>query len=185
MTASVIANIETGRRDAAGRRRRDVTADELLILAWVLGIPPDFLWLPLDGRDELEVTPAARLGALEAAGWAAGQRDAWKPVGPEGSDRDRAAAWWQATRPLDALRLLHARLRILAGDADAGRGAGLAALLAGPDGEAHLREIGRLAGWLADLGLTPPPLPEPVAGALRDLGDPLDYPGGLLDGDRS
>jgi hypothetical protein len=185
ITSQVVANIETGRKGADDRRRRDVTVDELLILAWALGIPPDFLWLPLDGRDELEVTPAARLGALEAAGWAAGQRDAWKPVGPDGSDRDRAAAWWRATRPMDALRLLYARLRILDGAADAGRAAGLADLLAGPEGEAQLREIARLAGWLAGLGLTPPPLPAAVTAALRDRGEPLDYPAELLDGERS
>jgi transcriptional regulator with XRE-family HTH domain len=39
ITRSVIANIETGRRDAAGWRRRDVTVDELVTLAAVLEMP--------------------------------------------------------------------------------------------------------------------------------------------------
>ena len=40
LTVSVIANIETGRRDAEGHRRRDVTIDEALALAYVLEVPP-------------------------------------------------------------------------------------------------------------------------------------------------
>ena len=40
LTASVLANIETGRPDAAGTRRRDITVDELLTLAYVLNVAP-------------------------------------------------------------------------------------------------------------------------------------------------
>ena len=40
MTANVIDNIESGRRDAGGRRRRDVTVDELRVLADVFGFSP-------------------------------------------------------------------------------------------------------------------------------------------------
>jgi transcriptional regulator with XRE-family HTH domain len=39
LTESVIANIESGRRDQHGRRRRDVTVDELVSLAQVLKVP--------------------------------------------------------------------------------------------------------------------------------------------------
>ncbi|MGW5647528.1 hypothetical protein [Saccharopolyspora sp. NPDC003762] len=39
-TAAVVGYIETGRRDAAGRRRRDVTVDELVDLAAALGTTP-------------------------------------------------------------------------------------------------------------------------------------------------
>jgi hypothetical protein len=39
LTASVIANIETGRRDEQGRRRRDVTVDEVVALAAALEEP--------------------------------------------------------------------------------------------------------------------------------------------------
>jgi transcriptional regulator with XRE-family HTH domain len=38
LTASVIANIESGRRDKSGRRRRDVTVDEAFAFARVLQI---------------------------------------------------------------------------------------------------------------------------------------------------
>jgi transcriptional regulator with XRE-family HTH domain len=40
LTASVIANIESGRRDQQGRRRRDVSVDELLAFAAALGTAP-------------------------------------------------------------------------------------------------------------------------------------------------
>jgi transcriptional regulator with XRE-family HTH domain len=39
LTASVIANIESGRRDKNGRRRRDVTVDEAFAFARVLQVP--------------------------------------------------------------------------------------------------------------------------------------------------
>jgi len=40
LTESVIANIESGRRDEQGRRRREVTVDELDAFARVLGVAP-------------------------------------------------------------------------------------------------------------------------------------------------
>lgn len=39
-TATALGNIETGRRDAQGRRRRDVSVDELLWLAAAAELPP-------------------------------------------------------------------------------------------------------------------------------------------------
>ena len=43
LTASVLANIETGRPDPHGARRRDITVDELLVLAYVLNVAPTHL----------------------------------------------------------------------------------------------------------------------------------------------
>lgn len=40
LTEPVINNIESGRRDEHGRRRREVTVDELDAFARVLGVPP-------------------------------------------------------------------------------------------------------------------------------------------------
>jgi hypothetical protein len=40
LTENVIENIESGRRDKQGRRRRDVTVDELLTLAVALNVAP-------------------------------------------------------------------------------------------------------------------------------------------------
>lgn len=40
LTENVLENIESGRRDKTGRRRRAVTVDELRVLADVLGFSP-------------------------------------------------------------------------------------------------------------------------------------------------
>lgn len=46
ITESVLVNIESGRRDSGGVRRRDVTIDEVLILAEALGLSPERLYAP-------------------------------------------------------------------------------------------------------------------------------------------
>lgn len=52
LTAQMIANIENGRRDQiTGRRRRDVTVDELLILAYALSVAPVHLLVPTDAEE--------------------------------------------------------------------------------------------------------------------------------------
>jgi transcriptional regulator with XRE-family HTH domain len=43
LTAEAIGNIERGRRDKQGRRRRHVTVDELLAFAEALGVPAGML----------------------------------------------------------------------------------------------------------------------------------------------
>jgi transcriptional regulator with XRE-family HTH domain len=54
LTASVIANIESGRRDPQGRRRRAVTVDEAYALAQALEAPVTFLLPPPPGSKEGE-----------------------------------------------------------------------------------------------------------------------------------
>lgn len=73
LTAAVVANIETGRRDRkTGQRRREVTVEELLALARALGVSPGWLLQPLlvdlprPGDDEAERLRAAMEAALEA-----------------------------------------------------------------------------------------------------------------------
>jgi transcriptional regulator with XRE-family HTH domain len=50
LTENVIENIESGRR-AGGKRRRDVTVDELLTLAVALNVAPVHLLVPVDDPD--------------------------------------------------------------------------------------------------------------------------------------
>lgn len=51
-TAPSLYNLESGRRDKDGRRRREVTVDELLKLAYVLSVAPVHLLVPpVDGED--------------------------------------------------------------------------------------------------------------------------------------
>lgn len=65
LTAQTIANIENGRRDATGRRRRHVTVDELLALAIALDVAPVHLMAPLE-EGAYWVTPkvATKIGLL-------------------------------------------------------------------------------------------------------------------------
>ena len=51
LTASALYNLESGRRDGAGHRRRPVTVDELLALAYVLSVAPIHLLVPVAGDD--------------------------------------------------------------------------------------------------------------------------------------
>lgn len=55
LTENVIENIEGGRRDRTGRRRRDVTVDELRVLSDVLGFSP---------ADVLDGLPPGTLGPM-------------------------------------------------------------------------------------------------------------------------
>ncbi|MEV8055125.1 hypothetical protein AB0P37_01010 [Streptomyces antimycoticus] len=59
LTYGALVNIETGRRKPDGRRRREVTADELLVLGLALAVPPLLLMLPLGGEDTVPTVPAA------------------------------------------------------------------------------------------------------------------------------
>lgn len=73
LSASAIANIETGRPDATGRRRRDLTVEELVIFGRALGVPPLLLLFPFDRVREVEVLPGAVAPAWSAAAWFAGR----------------------------------------------------------------------------------------------------------------
>ncbi len=74
LTASVIANIESGRRDLNGRRRRQITLEEWLILAQALHVAPIHLVVPIDddhSRYELTPEPPTPSHGLnrEGVGW--------------------------------------------------------------------------------------------------------------------
>lgn len=49
LTINALQNIEYGRRDKEGRRRREITVDELLIFAFVLNVAPLHLLVPPEG----------------------------------------------------------------------------------------------------------------------------------------
>jgi transcriptional regulator with XRE-family HTH domain len=56
LTEQAIYNLEAGRADKRGRRRRAVTVDELVGLAHVLDVAPVHLLLPLDDTASYQVT---------------------------------------------------------------------------------------------------------------------------------
>jgi transcriptional regulator with XRE-family HTH domain len=68
LTASVIANIESGRRDPDGHRRRDLSIDEVLTLSLALDAHPAELLGAAPGWDEVHLTSeiAAEPGQLAA-----------------------------------------------------------------------------------------------------------------------
>lgn len=91
LTPPAIANIETGRRDAKGNRRRDVTIDELLILAAALRVPPMMLITPVLEADSIQILPGFRLDPWDGAKWISGRL----PL-----DEETAKEWPQTAAPL-------------------------------------------------------------------------------------
>lgn len=65
----VIANLENGRRGY-------VSIDELLVLAYVLNVPPVLLFVPVGTANELAVTPTESGDAFGALMWVTGE-GAW------------------------------------------------------------------------------------------------------------
>jgi transcriptional regulator with XRE-family HTH domain len=73
LTENVIENIESGRR-RDGERTRDITIDELLILAYALDVAPVHLMAGLNEAERLPVTPSLTVGSDKARGWIRGFR---------------------------------------------------------------------------------------------------------------
>jgi hypothetical protein len=130
--------------------------DELLTFAYALQVPPALLVVPLDGAEELEITPGVRMGVLQAAAWMTGDDQAPGFYGAEPA-RPR-----QDSVPLALLRQISAALS-------------RAELIRQASSEEHgedsaalgniAKEIARVSDWLASLGFAPPELP-PEMGAL-------------------
>jgi transcriptional regulator with XRE-family HTH domain len=72
LTTASLGNIERGQDANAKRGRREVTAEELLILAVVLRTPPVLLLCPIDRVIEMEVIPGDRLPPWLVAKWVSG-----------------------------------------------------------------------------------------------------------------
>lgn len=75
MTAAVVANIETGRRSDDGARRRRVSVEELMVLAFALDVSPMVLLLPIDEpvTAKVAITATASTSLMEARFWIRGQ----------------------------------------------------------------------------------------------------------------
>jgi 8-oxo-dGTP pyrophosphatase MutT (NUDIX family)/transcriptional regulator with XRE-family HTH domain len=101
LSAAVIANIETGRRGEDGRRRRDVTIDEVLALALALDAPPVLLCMPYNGWDHLRITNRVEAPTVKALDWITGEEPPELPL----SD---LARWMNAQLPLKLYRQFRA-----------------------------------------------------------------------------
>ena len=171
ITRSVIANIETGRRDERGRRRRAVTVEELLSLAYALEVPPVLLLSPLGGDETLEVAAGVDLGALDAAAWIADD-DAILGLGREaivlGEDSEFISRRQQdrVRAPLTLVRLIRVLARAIRI-----RDRRLSSEVYRQRYEGSLKEdetaltiygmrLRHLEEWLASLGYPPPAVPD-------------------------
>lgn len=74
ITTQTVSNIETGRRDKDGRRRRAVTVDEFMSLAVALDVAPVDLLIPSDLADDAQfsIAPGVDATAQVARDWVAG-----------------------------------------------------------------------------------------------------------------
>jgi transcriptional regulator with XRE-family HTH domain len=189
ITVAVIANMETGRRDAEGRRRRDVTIDETLALAYALEVPPVFLFIPLNGNERLRVTSKMEMDAPFAAAWADGDDAATRylfgEMAPRGDEeRARWAKWRRAARPLSLLRDLWFETEMMTryetgqpaseGLSDVERADRLMYLARSAnhrddkDLEGYAERIASIIDWLAGLGFMPPHLPPSLVEAMDE-----------------
>jgi transcriptional regulator with XRE-family HTH domain len=187
ITAAVIANMETGRRDADGRRRRDVTIDETLALAYALEVPPVFLFVPLNGNEQLQVTAKVEMDAVFAAAWADGDDVAmgylFGDTAPRtDEERTRWAKWRRAARPLQLLRDLWFQADMMV-RTETGRGArdlsgveradrikflaDIELRHRDKDFRGYTERIAPLIDWLASLGFMPPQMPPSIVEEIR------------------
>lgn len=186
LTSAVIANIEHGRPDEDGRRRRDVTVDELLVLAYALAVPPLLLLVPLGDEDETPILPGLSVPPAFAWRWINGD----EPPAVRGEDGQLYAARphlhdWQGTaQPLRLYRALgeafqQAETARLAADgveqqiAYVGRGSEALDDLLAFHREQYVKALSEVAVWLGrmvDGGVRPPLLHGEIAADMRAAG---------------
>ncbi|GHA63976.1 hypothetical protein GCM10010330_15990 [Streptomyces tendae] len=84
ITTAALTNIETGRPDKSGKRRREVTVEELLALSHALSTNPVDLMVPADADDEdpYEVTPELTTTSATARDWISGTAFLVPPESP-------------------------------------------------------------------------------------------------------
>jgi sugar phosphate isomerase/epimerase len=107
LTLAALTNIETGRPDASGKRRRDVTVEELFALAHALGAHPVDLMVPGDAADDAPYDVASKVTTTSAVarGWISGCEFLVAPK--TASDLAQAIRWMPDKRAQDvADRLL-------------------------------------------------------------------------------
>lgn len=73
LTIASLGNIERGQDPEAKRKRRDVTVEELLVLGYVLNVPPVLLMLPYGELDEVSILPSVRAHPIAALDWINGR----------------------------------------------------------------------------------------------------------------
>ena len=133
MSRAVIANIESG-------RKKDVTVDEMLALAWALDIPPVALALPIE-QPNVFLNPAE--GTREASRFRAWSVIEWFLTGKKFSEPATPQQMIAHNRIKMLLDYVRTRERVDRGRAEVSRGdatsADWVAIL--PEQEAHLKDL--------------------------------------------
>jgi transcriptional regulator with XRE-family HTH domain len=84
LSVSALANIERGQTAESKRRRRDVSVDELMVLAKALDTAPLLLLFPVGTETAIEYLPGQAVSPWDAAKWFSG----------EGYDSADVATFW-------------------------------------------------------------------------------------------
>lgn len=158
LTAATIANIETGRRDKdTGKRRRDITIDELLALALALDAPPLVLLMPFNGWDLLRITSRIEAPTSLALDWITGDEP------PPWGD---LTAWMKAAHPVllyRQFRAAHSRVRQWLASHEYQLPEGLQLE------ESPFAGLAEALNAMLGAGISPPPLPEMWVRQMRPL----------------
>ena len=101
-TAATLGNIETGRRDKEGRRRRKIEVDEAPFFAAALGVPLSWLLSDPESTEPVALFGETKANPWRALGWVTG---AW-PL-----DESPGPAWTEAADYLGHLRELYMHIR--------------------------------------------------------------------------
>lgn len=152
LSRHAIHDIERGRPGKGAERQRQITLDEWLILAEALAVPPLWLIVPLDGRDQLATAPASARGPASAIPWITADN-------PGQLDDEQLQSWRKAKAELAVVSGYVSQLQAIS-----------SLLAAGPSYSADISEAVARARQLADVmaaqGFDPPPAPEQVTAAI-------------------
>ena len=170
---TAITNIENGRRERIG-------VDELMVLAYVLALPPVQLLVPLGTADEVAILPTVTLPTTTALAWIEG----YEP--PMTSDRQarEVKEWREGSNPLARHRELSDALDTVQKARDAVETIEAGIEFRGIEDDASRRRLAArrdaYASALVDLAtalvamigqdITPPPILREHLDAMRQLG---------------
>ncbi|MFF5992602.1 helix-turn-helix domain-containing protein [Prauserella flavalba] len=113
LTHAAITNIESGRRNKEGLRRRTVSIDELVVLAVALNVPPVSLIVPYPGEYSFDLIPkSGPIPTWAATEWISGKDDGRNVVAQatgavdaidQLDSEELAEQWLNAARPFTYL----------------------------------------------------------------------------------
>jgi transcriptional regulator with XRE-family HTH domain len=165
LTAAVITNLESRRRPG-----REITADEVLALAWVLEVAPVQLLCPLDDRERLEVVPGEEKGPMDAAAWLTDEDAILRTADGEDAWRWRGSNLAVIRRIRAAMRALRVHDHALSADPQPRTAEHRNMITVESLHLLHLRAM------LETLGITPPPL-----GSIAQIMDRYGFPPALAE----